>query len=138
VGIFAFTDCRLEINSVVASTWAKKATFDAEVADLDATTFGGSGWKALLGGLKSGTLSVDLNQDFGASMVDATLWPLFIAAVPFVVKIRPTSAAISATNPEYSGAVLLTKYSPLDGSVGDLAGTSISIPTSGVWARATT
>lgn len=138
MAIFPFLDCRLEINSVVASTWAKKATFEADVQDLDSTTFGGGGWKTLLGGLKSGTLALDLNQDFAAAQVDATLWPLFIAAVPFIVKIRPTSAAISATNPEYSGAVLLTKYSPLDGSVGDLAGTSISIPTSGVWARATT
>jgi hypothetical protein len=138
VAIFAFLDARIEINSVVASTWSKKVTLDVEVVDLDATTFGGSGWKALTGGLKSGTVSVDLNQDFAASQVDATLWPLLIAGVPFNVKIRPTSGSISATNPEFSGNCLLTKYSPLDGSVGDLAATSISIPTSGVWARATT
>lgn len=138
MAIFAFLDARIEINSVVASTWSKKVTLDVEVVDLDATTFGGSGWKALTGGLKSGTISVDLNQDFAASMVDATLWPLLIAGVPFNVKIRPTSGSISTTNPEFSGNCLLTKYSPLDGSVGDLAATSISIPTSGVWARATT
>lgn len=132
---FAFTDCYLELNSVVASTWAKKVTLDVEVVDLDRTTFGGSGWKALLGGLKSGTVNVDLNQDFDASQVDDTLWPLL--GTLFTVKIRPTSAAIGPTNPEYSGQCLLTKYSPLDGSVGDLASTSITIPTSGVWARAT-
>lgn len=136
MAIFAFLDGRIEINSVVASTWAKKITLDVEVEDLDATTFGGSGWKALLGGLKSGTVSVDLNQDFAASQVDATLWPLL--GTLFTVKIRPTSGSISATNPEFSGSCLLTKYSPLDGSVGDLAGTTIDIPTSGVWARATT
>jgi predicted secreted protein len=136
VAIFAFTDARIEINAVVASTWAKKVTLDVEVEDLDSTTFGGGGWKALLGGLKSGTVSVDLNQDFAASQVDATLWPLL--GTLFVVKIRPTSAAISVTNPEFSGSVLLNKYSPLDGSVGDLAETSIALPTSGTWARATT
>jgi hypothetical protein len=136
VAIFAALDFRLEINSVVASTWAKKITLDVEVEDLDSTTFGGSGWKTEIGGLKSGSISVDLNQDFAASQVDATLWPLL--GTVFTVKIRPTSGSISATNPEYSGSCLLTKYSPLDGSVGDLAGTTIDIPTSGVWARATT
>lgn len=136
MAIFSFLDCRLEINSVVASTWAKKVTLDVEVEDLDSTTFGGGGWKSLLGGLKSGTVSVDLNQDFAASQVDATLWPLL--GTLFTVKIRPTSSAISTTNPEFSGSCLLTKYSPLDGSVGDLAATSIDIPTSGTWARATT
>lgn len=136
MAIFAFLDARIEINSVVASTWSKKVTLDIEVVDLDSTTFGGSGWKTVLGGLKSGTVSVDLNQDFAASQVDATLWPLL--GTLFTVKVRPTSGSISATNPEFSGSCLLTKYSPLDGSVGDLAATSISIPTSGVWARATT
>lgn len=135
MAIFSFLDCRLEINSVVASTWAKKVTLDVEVEGLDSTTFGGSGWKSSIGGLKSGTVSVDLVQDFAASQVDATLWPLL--GTLFTVKIRPTSGSISATNPEFSGSCLLTKYSPLDGSVGDLAATSISIPTSGVWARAT-
>lgn len=135
---FSFIDCRVELNSVVFSTWCKKATLDVQVEDLDTTTFGGGGWHSRTGGLLDGTITLDLLQSFAASNVDATLWPLLIAGATFTAKVRPTSASISATNPEFSGAVLLTKYSPLDGSVGDLATTSITLPTSGTWARATT
>jgi len=132
---FAFTDAYIEINSIPASAWAKSVTLDVEVTDLDSTTFGGGGWKSVIGGLKSGSIKIDFDQDFSASNVDATLWPLLGTVFP--VKIRATSAAKSVTNPEYSGNVLLTKYSPLTGSAGDLAETSIEMPTSGAWTRAT-
>lgn len=135
ISAFAFVDARIEINSVVFTTFSKKVTLDVEVEDLDSTAFGGSGWKSRIGGLKDGSISIDLNQDFAASAVDATLWPL--VGTTFTVKVRPTSAAISATNPEYTATCLLTKYSPFDGSVGDLATTSIDIPTSGAVTRAT-
>jgi hypothetical protein len=134
---FALTDARIELNSVVFSTWAKKVTLNVQIEDLDTTTFG-STWHTRLGGLLDGSITIDLLQSFAASNVDATLWPLFIAGATFNAKIRPTSGTVSATNPEFSGSVLLTGYSPLDGSVGDLAGTSITLPTSGTWARATT
>lgn len=136
MAVFAFLDARIELNSVVLSNWVTKVTLDVEVEDLETTAFGTGGWKSRVGGLKDGSLSLELNQDFAASAVDATLWPLL--GTVFTAKVRPTSNAISTTNPEFSGSVLLTKYSPFDGSVGDLAGTKIEIPTSGVWARATT
>lgn len=133
---FAFTDAHIMINNTVdASAWAKSVTLDFSAEDLDSTTFGTSGYKSYIGGLKSGTIKIDLDQDFSATQVDATLWPLF--GTVFMVAIRATSAAKSPTNPEYSGLALLTKYSPFDGSVGDLAQTSIELTTSGAWTRAT-
>lgn len=134
---FAFTDALITLNSVNFSTFVKKVTLNVQVADLDTTTFGGGGWHARTGGLLDGTVTMDLVQSFAASNVDATLWPLLIAGATFTLAVRPTSGGKSTTNPEFSGAVLLTAYNPLDGSVGDLAGTSITMPTSGTWARAT-
>lgn len=135
---FSLIDARIELNAVVVSTWAKKVTLNVQIVDLDTTTFGGGGWKSRTGGLLEGTVSLDLLQSFAASNVDATLWPLMIAGVVFNMKIRPTSAAISATNPEYSGSVLLQAYDPLTGMAGDLAQTTVNLPTSGTWARAIT
>jgi hypothetical protein len=135
---FSLIDARIEVNSVVFSTFTQKVTLDTTIEALETTAFGGGGWKSRTGGLLDGTVGLDLLQSFAASNVDATLWPLFIAGVPFTVKVRPTSSSVSATNPEYSGSALLEKYSPLGGGVGDLAVTSISLPTSGTWARATT
>lgn len=129
------TDALITVNSVNFSTFCKKATFDVQVADLLTTTFGTGGWVSRTGGLFDGTCTLELFQSFQASNVDATLWPLFIAGVPFTIAVRPTSGAKTATNPEYTGAALLTKYTPLDGAVGDLDVVTIPLSTSGVWAR---
>lgn len=133
--VFAFTDAYITINSVPASDWAKSVTLEIDADELDSTTFGGDGWKSSIGGLKSGSIKIDLDQDFAASQVDATLWPLL--GTVFTVAIRPTSADKGTDNPEYSGPALLTKYSPMDGSVGDLAETSIEMSTAGAWSRST-
>lgn len=129
------TDALLTVNSVNFSGFAQKVTLDVQIADLDTTVFGAGGWKSRTGGLIDGTCTLDLLQSFAASNVDATLWPLFLAGVPFTVAVRPTSGVKSATNPEYTGSALLTKYTPLSAGVGQLANMSIPFVTSGTWAR---
>lgn len=127
-------DIRLEVNAVVISTKASKAGAEFEAASVDATTFGGSGWEAVLGGLKKGTLSLDLFNDYADNDLDETLWPLLGTVI--TAKIRKTSAAVSPTNPEYSGLVMVGKVVPFDAGVGDISKQSLSWPTSGAWARA--
>jgi hypothetical protein len=58
--------------------------------------------------------------------VDATLFPLLGTEVEVVVK--PTTDAIGATNPGFTGTFLVVEYSPFDSSVGDLATFSVSWP----------
>jgi hypothetical protein len=67
--------------------------------------------------------------------VDVTLFALLGTVVAFTAKA--TSSANSATNPEYQGSILITEYTPLDNSVGDLAKASVSWPTTGTVTRAT-
>lgn len=80
-------------------------------------------------------MDIEFHQDFGSSEVDETIWPLVGTVAPIVIK--PTSDAVSSTNPSYSGNVLVTEYSPIDGGVGDLATTSVSWPGAGPLTRAT-
>jgi hypothetical protein len=75
-------------------------------------------------------------QDFGASSVDATLYPLFGSNATVVIK--PTSSAIGTTNPAYTAVCLVTQYSPFASSVGDIATLSVTWPTSGTVTRGTT
>lgn len=131
---FAFVDARVEINSVVFTGLVRSVTLNVEAEDLEDTAFGDT-YRSRIGGLKDWSVDLEFNQDFAASMVDVTLFPLLGTVV--TVKVRPTTAAISATNPEYSGSVLVSEYNPLDGSVGDLATTSVSWPGAGTLARAT-
>lgn len=128
------TDARVEINSVVMTTFVRQVTLSMEAEDQDTTAMGGNGYRARLAGLKDWSVSLEFNQDYAAAAVDATLYPLF--ATNTTIKIRPTSAAVSATNPEYSGSVLVSEYTPLDGSVGDVSTTTIPFQGNGVLARA--
>lgn len=88
-----------------------------------------------LPGLKNWTVDVEFAQDFAAASVDATLFPL-VGAAAFPISIKPTSAAVSATNPNFSGSALLATYSPIGGAVGDVATTTITLEGTGLLTRA--
>lgn len=126
-------DIRVELNSVVISTKVNKAAAEFEADVKESTTFG-STWETVLGGLKKGTLSIDVLNDFADNDLDETTWALLGTVV--TAKIRKTSAAISATNPEYSGSILVDKWAPFDAGVGEISSSSYSWPTSGTWSRA--
>ena len=79
-------------------------------------------------GLQDNSFTVTFQQDFEAASVDAVLYPLYDNETEFEVEVRPTSAAVSATNPSYTGDCILLEYSPLDGKVGDLSETKVKIP----------
>lgn len=132
---FVFTDGRVEINAVNLSSLVRKVTLTPS-ADAQESTAMGATYRARLGGLKDWKVEVEFNQDYAASLVDVTLFPLL--GTTFTVKIRPTTGAISTTNPEYQGTGLLTEYTPIDGSVGDLATAKVSIMGAGTLTRATT
>lgn len=134
----ALIDARIELNSVVMSTLAKKVTLPFSFEELETTTFGGSGWRTRIAGLKDANVEIEWNQDYATSQTDALLWALWSAGAVTAVKVRPTSATISATNPEYQGNALPSQYTPFDSSVGDLAGVQTKWPGSGAWTRATT
>jgi len=86
------------------------------------------------GGLQNISLDVTFNQDFAASQVAATLDALVGTTTTVVVK--PTSAAVGATNPSYTITdAFLAATQPVNGSVGDLATMSVSF-TGGSLAKA--
>lgn len=134
MAVFALTAEYLALNgSATLNDHVKSAVLTMDAAQLDSTAMGDT-WVEVIGGLKSGQLAITWNDDFAASNVDATLWPLFGTVVTF--EVRPTDAAVSATNPKYTGSVLIAQHA-LGGQVGDLAAKSTSYPTSGTITRAT-
>lgn len=131
---FVLTSEYLALNAVDYTTKIKSCTLQLEAEPVDSTAMGGSGWKSNLAGLKSGTLDITFNDDYAASTVDDLLWALFGTTTTF--EVRPTNAAVSATNPKYTGSLVLTQHQ-LGGSVGELAAKQISVPVTGAVARAT-
>lgn len=125
----------LSINGNTLNEYTKKAELTVEVEDKDITNYASLGWKELLGGLKSAELSVEFLQDFAATKLDSIMWPLLGTVVPFIV--RADQAAVSTSNPNYSGSILINGWNPIEGSVGDEATVSVGFPTSGAVTRAT-
>jgi len=87
------------------------------------------------GGLTNVSATVDFQQDFDAASVDATIEPL--VGTTTTVVIKPTSAAVGATNPTYTlTGTYVASHTPLNASVGDLSTTSVEFQ-GGTLARAT-
>tara|TARA_R110001592_G_scaffold100168_1_gene284510 strand:+ start:614 stop:1021 length:408 start_codon:yes stop_codon:yes gene_type:complete len=128
VAKFVATDYNITIGGVDFSTSLAAATLDITVEEQDTTAFGNTA-RTRIGGLQDGTVSFDFHQDFAASSIDETLFPLLGTSVAIVIK--PTDAATAATNPAYTFNALCTSYQPYASNVGDLATLSVSWPVTG-------
>lgn len=125
---FVATDYKITVNGTDFTTSLAACTMDITADEVETTSFGRT-FRTRVGGLKDGSVSLDFHQDFGASSVDATLFPLLGAQATVVVV--PTSGTVSATNPSYTGVFLVTQYQPFASSVGDLATLSVQWPAAG-------
>jgi hypothetical protein len=75
-------------------------------------------------GLEASTITLDFLNDTAASNVNATLQAAWGTTVALTLK--QTSAAISATNPEFQTTVLVNNTQDINGAVGDIASQSIT------------
>ena len=75
-------------------------------------------------GLESSTVTIDFLNSYAASEVATTLQSAYGTTVPLTIK--PTSAVVSATNPEFQTTILVNNLTPVSGSVGDLSTQSIT------------
>jgi hypothetical protein len=131
---FVTTDYKILLGTADFSESIAAVTLEVSADEQETTAFGDT-FRTRIAGLKDASISLDFHQDFGASSVDATLWPLLGSTVSFTV--TPTSGTVSATNPSYTGTALVTQYSPFANSVGDLATLSVTWPVSGEVTRGT-
>jgi hypothetical protein len=135
MAIFVATDFSVSINgSTALASYLTQVELKTSANDITTTAFG-STWVTRVAGLKEGSLTLQFNQDYAVSTVDATLWPLL--GTNATVVIKPTSTAVSSSNPAYTAICLVTDLTPLSGQIGDLATFSVTWPTTGTVSRAT-
>lgn len=130
---FALLTTYVALNAVDYSNRIKSATLTVQADQLDSTTFGSGGWKEVEAGLKGASLALEFVDSMVDDDLDEDLWALFATKVTF--EVRPTSAAVGTGNPKYTGSVAIFDHS-LGGSVGDLAGKSLTFTVSGAVTRA--
>lgn len=133
---YVVTGNKVSINGVDLSSSVARAELAMTVADVDATDFASGGYTELVGGLKSGSISIDFHQDYAAASVDATIFPL-IGTIATAVVIAGNGTAASSTTPAYTATVLVNGWNPVSGAVGDLSTVSVTWPTSGAISKAT-
>lgn len=128
-------DAFVSINAVDLSDHVSSVTISYSAEMLDNTAMGDD-TRTRLGGLKDWNISIDLFNDYAASNVDATLFPL--VGSTFTVIVRPdNTAGVGATNPNYTGTGILESYPPIQGGVGELGTASVTIQSAGDLSRAT-
>jgi hypothetical protein len=128
MAVFLQNDVQVTVNSVDLTDHVASVTWTESAAELETTAMGDSN-VTRIGGLKDGSVSIEFHQDFGASSVYATLYPLL--GTTTTVELTPTSGAVAATNPKHSASALVVELPVIDGSVSDLATVSVTWPLSG-------
>ena len=133
---FVVTSTSVTVNSVDVSASCARAELSINASEVETTDFGSAGYVEVIGGLKSGTVSLDFHSDFGAGGVSETFAGLIGTVIPIVL-IAGNGTEASGTTPSYSFNALVTSFTPVSGAVGDLATFSVSFPTSGAITVAT-
>ena len=111
------------LNSVDLSDQVTAATINQTFDELEITAMGNTS-HVFAKGLEASTVTLDFLNSYAASEVATTLQSAYGTTVALTIK--PTSAAISATNPEYQTTILVNNLTPVSGSVGDLSSQSIT------------
>ena len=134
MAIFMNETVTVTVNSVDLTDHITSVDFSESAAEIETTAMGDAN-VTRIGGLKDGSVSISWHQDYASSEVYATLNPLIGTTTTVVVK--PTSAAVAATNPSKSVSCLVTEVPFVSGSVGELATFDTSWPFTGAVTTAT-
>jgi len=123
--VFGSTDLSSYISSITLNS-----TFDI----VETTAFGDTA-KKRVAGLADNSVTFEFHQDYATSAVEQTIYPLLGTAVSVVAK--PVAGTTTTINPQYTFSTLVSEWTPLNGSVGELATASVTWPISGAITKAT-
>ena len=118
-------DAFVEVNAVDLSDHVASVTINYSKAIQEAPVMGDAGTRRIVG-LADWSADIEFRQDFDASKVDATIWPIVGTQVAFKCR-KAKASALSATNPEYRGNGMIGEYTPISGGVGETHNTSVTV-----------
>lgn len=130
------TDVGVVLGGVDLSDHVASVEISQNFDEVETTAFGDGG-RTRVAGLEDSSLSLSFHQDFAATEVEATIGPLVGGTASFEISPFGTAVAASGTAPRYSGTVLITEWTPLNGAVGDLSTADVTWPVVGKVAKGT-
>jgi hypothetical protein len=128
----------LVINSVDLQDQCTSATINYVYEQLETTAFGDTARKygaSTVTSLQNNSIEVELYQSYAASETEATIFGL--VGIVTTIVIKPTSAAVGATNPSYTlTGCYLESHTPINASLGELSTITLTFA-GGVLTKAT-
>ena len=120
----------VDLSDLVASV-TLNSTFDV----VETTAFSSTAAKTRLAGLADNSVALEFHQDYATSQVEQTIYPL-LGTVSTVI-VKPVDGATTTINPSYTLSAVVSEWTPLNGSVGELATASVTWPISGAITKTT-
>jgi hypothetical protein len=119
----------VDLSDLVASVTLNE-TFDV----VETTAFSSVAAKTRVAGLEDNSITLEFHQDFATGEVEQTIYPLLGTAAAVIVK--PNGSSTSAFNPSYTCSAIISEWTPINGSVGELATASVTWPVTGAITKA--
>jgi len=117
------SNAAVQINSVDLQDQCTSAVVTYSFDQLETTSFGDTARKfggSTVTSLQNNTIEVELYQSYAASETEATIFGL--VGIQTTIVVKPTSAAVSATNPSYTlTGCYLASHTPINASLGELS-----------------
>jgi hypothetical protein len=129
------TNASVVFGSTDLSTYISSITLNSTYDIVETTAFGNTA-KTRVAGLADNSVTFEFHQDYATSAVEQTIYPLLGTAVSVVAK--PVAGTTTTVNPQYAFSALVSEWTPLNGSVGELATASVTWPISGAITKTTT
>ena len=134
---YVVTGNNVDIGGTDVSASVARAELTITSTEVDVTDFASDGFTEVVGGLKSGSLSLDFHTDFGAGALNTVLTEDLVGTLVTITLISGNGSTVSETTPSYAGSYLINSLSPVSGAVGDLSTFSVTFPLSGSITKAT-
>jgi hypothetical protein len=119
----------VDLSDLVASVTLNE-TFDV----VETTAFSSTAAKTRVAGLEDNSITLEFHQDYATGEVEQTIYPLLGTAAAVIVK--PNGSTTSAFNPSYTCSAIISEWTPINGSVGELASASVTWPVTGAITKA--
>ena len=128
---YIVTGNNVSFNGVDVSASVSRCELVITSSEVDVTDFASGGYTELVGGLKSGSVSIDFQQDFGTGGIGETLTEALVGTIGTVVLIAGNGSVASTSTPAYTAECLISSVTPISGAVGDLSTYSVQWSTTG-------
>lgn len=128
-------DAQLSIANNDLTAFCSKLELSDEFEAKKVTNFASGGAEENLGGLEKFEASITFLQDYDAAQLDSIMWALRRQVVTFAARAKVS--AVTTSNPQYAGKILINKWVPIAGNVGDVAEVDVTFPGSLALGRVT-